>query len=312
MKDETLRKTIANGAATPWVCLLSAAALWAWPDYQSQSNWIGFGVSVLLALLLQWVCNSLQILRVRSWLLSGSFLILLAVVPFLRQWQWNDASLFLFLLSQAALYCAYESDHPERAVFHAYLLLALASLIEPKLMWAGAVFLLVIPTYLRAATARSFVSIFLALAVVAMGMAIWCFWQGDIAFCTQYYSRLLAFNLPLLTSWTIPQIVNFAFVAVLLLVSSLHFAFTCFNDLIRPRMFYYIFWTMLIFFVAMFLTEPQAYTLWFRFILLEGIAFVAHYLVLGTGRTANWVLYFTIILTAMLAVFNLWTPLLNF
>lgn len=173
-------------------------------------------------LALQYMSSEFRLIRVRSFfpfflfcLLGGTFL---PVLPL------NGAALssLLLILSCYRLFRALDHGYESRAVFDASVLLAMASVLQSRLIWLMPAIWLVMGV-LQVFNLRSFLASILGMLSVFWIIGGISFLMGDYAFMLAYVKDLVGFQLFNIAEISSSEITYIAFLAVLMISAIISF-----------------------------------------------------------------------------------------
>lgn len=304
MREHTLRHTIATGAFTLPLTVVIAAAAWAVSARDDAATWLGFGGALVLTYMLMELNNRNQLLRIRSRMVSSTFLLTLAACP------WLHAALPLYLPAACLagvyflLFSAYQEKSASGRVFYAFVLVGVAAISLPPLACLAPLLLFALMVQLRTLSWRTFFGAVFGFLLPLIYYVAWTLWEGSFP---DALMPLCDFRpcLPAPESFTYAQMANACWLLFLTLLGLLHYYRTNFNDKIRVRMFFYVIievelalWAGLVFF-------PQHFDALFLLLLLNTAPLTAHYFALARGRwlMTAWFVFNILVLLAM-ALYN--------
>lgn len=307
MREHNLKTRIATGSATLPVAFAILVVQWITVASHDTQAWWGLPIAVVTTYLLMELNNRNALLRVRSRMVSATFVALLAAVPFL----YHEARLLLPALMLAAAYFPLFSTYQKRDAaagsFNAALLLSLGSIV-----WAP-MLLLLIPIFiglavqLRSLSYRTFFGLVFGAFVpywIVGGVALW---RGDID--TVFLAFLASFIPDPITAESylampLPHLVTCGFVVFFSLIAIIHFYRTAFNDKIKTRMYFDVFILVEMVLLIGLCAQPHLHPVLLPLLFVNSAPIIAHQLTLSRGRWANvWFAFFLVALVAIL-VYN--------
>lgn len=315
MRENHRRARIVTGTFTLPVVAALTAILWVLPDAGNVALWAGLAVTAVTTYLLMECSNRNALLRVRSRMISVTYLMLMMTCPFLHQWDWDMLPMFCWLASYAAFFKSYQNMRPEGCTFYGFLFVGLASMVWMPLLLAAPLFYASLLLHMRSLTWKSLCSGILGLLLpywFVTGYAVWtgsiqevsAMWQAQFAFLPADYSQL-----------TGQQVSAFVVLAVLGLPATIHYLRTAYNDKIRTRMFFYMIIMQELAMVLACALQPQHAGVLLPLLIVNSAPLIAHHLSLSRGRWANTWFFFSLMLVVCLLVFNhldLWRIFWNF
>lgn len=308
MNNGGLRQSIATGGLTLPAALLYAAAMW-WAGSGKASDWRvwwgGLAAAVLTGYLLMELNNRHALLRVRSRMVSSTFLVIAGTITFMHEASMGAALPACLVLAYFALFHTYQNFRSQGYAFHAFLFLGIGALVYPKMLWLSPVFLLAMVIQLRSISARSFFAALLGAALPVALREAWLLLTGGDTGILAFAAELTDFGQPRLEALGEHQLVSGAFVTLTALAATVHFFHTKFDDKIRTRMFFYIITLTEAAIVALTAWQPQDFDPLFRLLAANSSILVAHHLTLARGVAADIYFYVLVLLTGFLAFYNL-------
>ena len=107
-----MRKSIVTGEFTLPVMALLTLPLWALPDWANWSLWAGLVLTGFTAYLIMELNNRNTLLRIRSRMMSTTFLFLMLICPQLHGLHSGMLSMLLWVLSYHTLFASYQHRRP--------------------------------------------------------------------------------------------------------------------------------------------------------------------------------------------------------
>lgn len=305
MRERNFRTRITQGVYTLPAAIVIGCLLWLTTGYDNVAVWEGFGIVALVAYLLAELNTRSTLLRVRSRMVSTSFLSLTAVAPFLYTWSVGMIPMLCLVAAYFPLFASYGQIRSAGFVFHASLCVGLGSLVYPPMLLLAPVFLISVAVPLRALSGGTFLALLFGLLLpywLLLGVGIWF---DDVQAVFAPYIEAFQFQKPDYSVLSLPQIVTMAYVTLLAFVAMLYFARAAYNDKIRTRMFFYVFILFEIVIMGALAMQPQKYDVLLRLYIVNSTPLIAHHLTLGRGRWANIWFVFCLLLLIGVLVFNL-------
>ena len=302
--EHTLRHSITTGAFTLPLTVVAAALAWAAPQWDRAELWMGFMAALVLTYMLMELNNRQQLLRIRSRMVSSTFLLTLTACL----WLHGISTIFLPAIALVAMYfllfSAYQEPMASGRVFYAFMVLAIALLWLPQLVFLVPLLLFSLIVQLRSFSWRTFFAALLGVLVPLAYFAAWALWQRAFPDMLMPLFSLQP-TLPTLQTFTLWQMVNAGWLLFLTLLALIHYYRTNFNDKIRVRMFFYIIIEVEVMLWAGLVFYPQSFDAFFLLLLVNTAPLTAHYFTRARGRwlmTAWFV--FNILLLVFLGLYN--------
>lgn len=318
MQKKDLRTRVATGTYTLPAMTAFTVVLWVMPDVGDWRLWAGLLTTGWTAYQLIELNNRNTLLRVRSRMVSVTFLYLLLALPAVHAFTPQSLVPLCVAASFRPLFQAYQKAAAQKDVFQSFLLVSLSSLLFPPMLCLLPCYCLSLSVHLRALSGRT-------LAAGALG-AVLPYWLG--AALAMWKGNLEALAAEWITSFRFPALGNGkleaglaalgperqalgAFMLVLALLSTVHFLRTAYNDKIRTRMFYYTFIVAETAVAAGLVVRPQDFDTLAPVLAVCAAPLVGHYFTLARGRGMNAWFVLWCLMAAALCAFNYactWIP----
>ncbi len=308
---QDLRARICTGMYTlPFMAGLTAV-VWMAPDVADWRRWAGLVTTGWITYLLIELNNRNALLRVRSRMVSSSFLAMMAAFPALQAWTPAHLAPLCLAASLIPLFRAYQKPAAAPDVFRAFCLTGLGSLLYPPLVCLLPCYFLVLQIHLRALSGRTFAAGLLGAALPYWLLAVVALWRGDLTEWAEQWAAAFRFPLPDFRTVTPVQLGQCAFLTLLTLLSAAHFVRTAYNDKIRTRMFFYILLVIDTVLLAGLCARPQDFSVTGGLLAVGASPLIGRYFTLARGRWMNaWFYIWTVLLAALAVISRLygWTP----
>lgn len=304
MRESNFRTHVTQSMLTLPIVAAWTTVLWLLPDIGNAERWLALITTALTAYLLVELNNHNALIRIRSRMVSVSFLLLTAACPFLH----HDFRCFLPALCYTAalhpLFSAYQSPEATGRVYYAFLLLSLGSLAFPPLLVVAPLCLLSLFIQLRALSLRTFLAALLGIATpyylgAALGLA-----TGQLDAWTVQLATHLIPRTPTYAVWLPARAAVIGFLALLTVLAIAHLLRTAYNDKIRTRMLHYVLALQVVALLLCLLLQPQWCDRLLPVCIASSAPLIAHHLTLARGRRANLWFKLGILAFAVLTLFN--------
>lgn len=157
------------------VMFMKHYVLWSWPVWISHI--VSFIFTLFVLIWLTDLCESLQIIPIRSALPFLLGLLLISSVNYLQLFDERSIALMCFLVALKQLFGMYHFEWQVVAGFNITLMLGIAAFFEPQYIWLSALFILGMIIF-RVITRRIFLSVILAIMLILI-MSASIFWLFD-------------------------------------------------------------------------------------------------------------------------------------
>ena len=258
------------------------------PSFLQQGYWtliLSALCAALAVYLMAELNNANVLLRVSSRMLSSMLAILLAFAILCHRFQPGSVVMLLSLLSFFPLFATYQMPHP-MPTFVAYLLLSVASLIFPKLLWMVPAYW-GLQIYLRAFSFRCLVA-----SLLAILLPYWFY--GGIAVITSSLPDLVAHARAVIDfQWygyaTLNRndLLTFAFVLLLFLSGTIDFYLHSFLDKTRTRILHHVIILHGLFVTLLQCLMPQYVSIFLPLLLVDAAILFGHFFTLTHTRFSH-------------------------
>lgn len=309
MQKKDLRTRVTTGTYTLPAMTALTAVLWVAPDAGSWRLWAGLVTAAWTAFQLIELNNRCTLLRVRSRMVSVTFLGLLLVLPAAHGFTPQSLVPLCVAASFRPLFGAYQKAEAQHHVFQAFLLVSLGSLLFPPLLLLLPCYCLSLAVHLRALTGRTLAAGVLGAALPYWLGAAWAMWRGDLGARAAEWAAAFRFAPPgdgglgeALAALGPARQAAGAFMLALALMATVHFLRTAYNDKIRTRMFFYTFIVSEVAVAAGLVVRPQDFDTLAPVLAVCAAPLAGHYFTLARGRGMNvWFVLWCLLCAALCA-----------
>lgn len=304
----SFRHNVVTGTLTLPIIALVMMVVWILPAPTDIYLWGGLIATYVTAYLIMELNNRNSLLRIRSRMMSSTFLILMAACPSLHSWTIDFLPTVCLILGYFMLFSSYQQTRPEGYIFHSFLFISVGSIVFPPMIVLGIAYYFCMVFQLRNFTGRSMMAGLLGLLTPYWIYAAYAIWNNQLDTAFTYLFKWFEPHIPdyqLLgcTEWTTLSVIFF-----ITLLSFIHFFHTAYNDKIRTRMLFYVIATVQVFLTVGVVLLPDSFELQMRLFIANSSLLIAHYLALGKGRFFN--TWFDIVLCILIAL-GLFNYLIN-
>ena len=307
---------MAGSVFTLPVCGVIAIALWWWPEGTfSVRNVLGLLLCLLTTYIVMETNAQQHVIRIRTRMMSCVWLVLSACLAFMHPL--SDpliAAAFLCTAYHLLFHC-YQRHRPQALVFHVFLMLGVGSFFAPVMLPMAVPFFIYLIVFLRSLTRKAFWAGILGLIVPYWCYAVWCIIDplktspsiGNLPFILRIEGGVEGIlTLPFSVQ------VSAAFIALLSVISIIHYLRTNYDDKIRVRMILYIYVSQTLLLMAFFLLQPAHYQTTMALIIASASPLIAHFFALSRSILSNLFFVLSLLLTTAVAVLNLWMTSFSF
>lgn len=283
MRDATLRTHLTRSQLTLPFVLVVCCAVWCAPRYEAPLRWGGLAIALVLGYMLMELANRNQLLRVRSRMVSTTFLALAAASPFLHDASSVWVAPVCLVAAYFLLFSSYQRVRSEGKTFYAFAMLGIGTFFFPPFLFLALVFYASMLVQLRNLTWRTFVAGLFGLAVPVLAYGAWVAVRDTEAEAFAFVQPWLTWERPDYGSLPVWQQVNAAFLCLQVVLGLLHYYRTNFNDKIRVRMDYYLVIMVEVVLVGGLCVRPSAFLDLWPLLLVNSSPLIAHYWTLARG-----------------------------
>lgn len=292
-------------AALIGVVSVAASLLGALPTYE---GWASLACFALTAYIMVEMSNANALIRVRSRMVTSTFIILSAAAGFLIGPIPPVVTQLSFVAASLIIFTTYQDRQAWGRTFYAFFFIGLASCTFVQTFMLVPLLWILMATQLQSLSWRSWMASLLGIATPYWLMLPWLIFEGDFTLWTAHAERLMTLHTPFdLSVVSLPQILIFVFTLTLSIVGMAHFWSRCYEDKIRIRLLYGLFTTMTFACALMLVVQPQHYATLMRLMLVFASPLIAHFFTLTSSRLTGILFIVAIVLAAVIGVLTqLW------
>lgn len=314
-----MKKALTTSTTILPIALVVGSLLWILPEAGNLLLWGGWFVA-LLATYVWMETNSRQLLiRERSRMVSTTFFASLAAVPLLHEFRLASLLPLALLFCYACLFSAYQERRPEGKMFHAFLLLGIAALLLPQVLWLAPLLLFSCSLHLRTLTLGSAWATTIGLLLPLLGYTLWALVKWDFSLLLHFLEStrhaLTHINgdywqsIYTATPATLPAaewqfLVSAGCTLLLSALAIIQQVRTSYLDKIRVRMFYYMMALVQGGLTVLLLLFPEERWTWLLLLITNGAPLIAHYMTLTRGWFSAAVFWTSLLGLISLTLFN--------
>ena len=306
-----LQNRVAEGGVTLPVVVVLGFIVWLLSGLATMSLWPQLACFIVSVYLIIELSNANVLLRVRSRMVSATFITLSCTVPDLLGSLTGSIVQLCFICSLLMLFTTYQDKQSTGRTFYAFALLGIASML-----WVYVLLFIPLLWVLMAIQLQSLSWRTLAASVLGALSPYWLallylIYIQDLSFIDSHFQPLCRWDTHTsYASLTIGQMAAHAFMTVLTITGIIHFWRNSFKDKIRTRQLYGLLTVMALFTLLWIAIQPQHYTVLMRIAVVFACPLIAHYITLTHTRWTN-ISFIAIIVTAiLLTAYNLLYPIL--
>ena len=274
----------------------------------TKNMWLQLAFFCITSYLMMVLNNQNALIRIFSRLVSCSFLALSCAACFLMP-NIRGAIMQLFVVAfYLILFQCYQNREGAGIVYYAFLMLGLASLAVPHILFFLPLIWLLMTTNLLSMSWRTWVASLLGLLTPYWFIGAWLVYQADVSPLIDHFAPLIDFQFPIrYTDLSTSVLLTSALLVGCSLTGIIHFVRKSSYDSIRIRLLYGFFiWTDLFAF-ALLCFQPQHYDMLLRIIIINTAPLIAHFLALTSTKATNAAFFVLTGLTLLITVYNIWS-----
>ncbi len=306
---------IAEGGLTLPVAALFGIVVWLLSGLVQQRLWLQLACFVATVYVLIELTNQNALLRVRSRMVSSTFIVLSCAASFLLPQMTGGIVQFCFVVAFLLLFQTYQTSHSIGRTFYAFTAIGLASIAFVHVLWYVPVLWILMATQLQSLNWRTWLTSLLGLAMPYWFALLWFLlpfnlsdeWTTDFTPLADHFSKLadIAIQSPITSHLFLGGLLVFILTIILATIGMAHFWQYSFEDKIRIRLLYGFFTAMTAVTVLFILVQPQHFSVLMRLLTLCASPLIAHVLTFTSSRLSNILFFVALALALALAVFNL-------
>lgn len=253
--------------------------------------------------------NSNVLLRVRSRMVTTTFLLLSTACSFLFSSLSGGIVSLCFVCSLYLLFHTYQAPSAVRPTYYAYLIVSLSSFFIVQTLYFVPLFWLLSLTQLQSLRFRTWMASLLGLVTPYWFIIPWLLYQKSFQPLTDHFYELWSFQEPFDFSLIgIQPLCSFIFINLLAIAALIHFLTHAFEDRIRVRQLYGFFiWTGFTASLVL-IAQPQFYDLLLRIIIICASPLIAHFFTFTHSRFTNVLFIVSLTLVTVLILWNALFP----
>ncbi|MBQ3925424.1 MAG: hypothetical protein IKN44_07045 [Bacteroidaceae bacterium] len=250
--------------------------------------------------------NANMLLRVNSRMLASMLAVLLGMVGIGHQFQPTHIIMLFMLLGYFPLFATYQQPNPFLS-FLVHLLLSMASLVFPKLLWFMPFYWL-IQGYLRALSLRCFVASWLAVLLpywVYGGVAVL---TDNIADYWTHLQQIVDFHWGDYIQLPWCDMMLFGFMVILFVTGAIDFAIFQYKDKTRTRIIYNVLILHGLSIIAFICLQPHYFWTLHTLLLLDTSILFGHFFTLTHTRLSHIYCLVLLVLTLLILAVQILPP----
>ena len=302
-----LQNRIAESGIMLPVMAVYALAVWLLSDLTANNWWPQLVCYAATSYLIVEMSNSNALLRIRSRMVSGTFIMLTCMLCPLFGSLINGLTLLFWVAAIVILFSTYQDQQAVGRVFYAFVFLSGASIVFVQSLWLMPVVWLLMLTQLQTLTWRTWLASIIGLMAPYWFFMLWFIYTNDFTPLFSHIAGLWEIQFAANYATLQPgQVVAYILALALTLVGIIHFWHRSFEDKIRIRLLYGFFTTMSLLLFVLVALLPQYFDPLIRLTFFFACPLVAHLATFTSSRISNIAFFVILSLIVTITVFNLW------
>ena len=270
------------------------------------SEWTSLACFAITCFLMIELSNSNALLRVRSRMVTSSFIVLSGAAGCLFGTVAAAMAQLFVVIMLLVLFTTYQDAASPGRTFYAFAALGVSSLFYvPVLFWVPVLWVLM-ATQLQSLSWRTWVASLIGLLTPYWLVLAWLLFQQDLQPLVDHFVVLGSWEFPpAYGSVGVGRLVALLFTLILAATGAIHFWTRSYEDKIRIRLLYGFFTTMTVVSTILLLLLPRHYESLMRLLLIMASPLIAHFFTHTSSRLTNAVFIVTIVVAVAITIINL-------
>lgn len=313
-------KRIQNRIAESTIVLPATAiftlVVWLLSGLVTHGWWLQLLLFAVTTYLTVELSNSNALLRIRSRMVSCTFLALSCATCFL----FGSLTAIIVQLCITAttiiLFRTYQDQQAPGLTFYAFLFFGISSFFFVKVLYLLPILWILMATHLQSFCWRSWLASMLGLVTPYWLAFGYCMFMQDFSLPATHFAQLFTLHSTDDGQWSTVNslsslhcIVPLVFILVMMFLGMVHLSTHSFEDKIRIRQLYGYFTIMSITLVLLLFLQPQHFDVLMLLLILHASPIVAHYLTLTHSRATNIIFLLAIAFNLLITIYSLLAPL---
>ena len=306
-----MRKLIQNKVAgsrmTLPVIIVYTIGLWLLGGLVTRQLWLQFGCFAIAGYLMMVLNNQNALIRIYSRMVACAFLVLSCAACFLMPDIRGNIMQMFVVAAYLFLFQTYQDREAVGFTYYGFLMLGLASLACPHILYFTPMFWLLMGTNLLSLSWRTWFASLFGLLTPYWFASAWLVYQADFSPLISHFSPLIDFQFPIRHANLSTSILSvWGLLAICSTIGIVHYVRKSTYDSIRVRLLYSFFIWMDLFTIALMAFQPQHYDMLLRMMILNTSPLIAHFLTLTSTKITNVAFYVLTGLILIITAYNVW------
>ena len=290
------------------ITIVYTVCIWLLFGLLTTNLWLQFACFGITSYLMMVMNNQNALIRIFSRMVSCAFLVLSCAASFLFLDIRGGIMQMFVVAAYLLLFQSYQNRESVGITYYAFLMLGLASLATPHIIYFIPLIWLLMATNLLSLSWRTwFVSLF-GLLTPYWFMFGWMAYQHDFTPLISHLSPLIDFQFPIrYDHLSTGFLMTWGLLAVCFLTGVIHFVRKSSYDSIRIRLIYGFFIWIDLFAFALMCFQPQHNDMLLRIIIINTAPLIAHFLALTSTKITNVAFFVLTGVILFITAYNLWS-----
>lgn len=301
-----LQNRIAESSTILPVAAVYAIGIWLLSGLTTHHWWPQLACLAASCYLFIEISNSNALLRVRSRMVTTTFLFLTCMYPEAFGSLTSAFTQLGFIVTTLLLFNTYQDNLSMGKVFYAFLCISLCSLAFVHVLFLVPVLWLMMYTQLQSFSLRTFFASIIGLITPYWFLSLWFIYVQDFSLLGQHFAALGVFEPIDYMEASLEQVLVSSFLLILSIASIIHFWHNSYEDKMHIRMLYGFFTLMTLLLMLFIALQPQHFDILIGLVFVCASPLIAHLLTLTSTRFTN-IAFFVILATCLIiTTINLW------
>jgi len=302
-----IKSKIIEGSYTLTYMQVYAFFVWLLSGLTVQSLWLQIVLFYITIYFLVELSNSNALLRIRSRMVSCSFIMMLCAANFLFDSLKGDIVQLCVVAGLILLLQCYHNQKAPGKMYFAFLLWSFSSLFFVQLLYFVPLLWIISGIFLQALNWRMAAASVFGLLTPYWIIMAWCAVIWDFSWLQTHLSVLVQEPHTVQPVPDTNRLVTAVFILLLAITGMMHFWKNKSDEKVRIRQLYGLFSAMAIAFTLLPIVLPQHFDMSLRLVIIMASPIVAHFFTFSSGRPANILFVVTLLLGVIITGWNLWS-----
>ena len=308
-----LQNRIAESKNTLPAALVYGLGVWLFGGLVTDQLWLQFGLFVVTALLLVYLNNSIALLRVRSRMVSCTFIALTCCASQLFPSLSGGLSALCLTVALIFMFHSYHDFQVSGRTYFSFLFIGLISVTFIKVLWLVPLIWILMGTNMITLNVRTIIASLMGIITPYWFVLPWCLLRHDFSWLSSHLSQFVTFTPAFdLSGIPIGIVALFLFILIATSLGINHILYRGFEDKTRIRLTFGFLSILSVACMLFLIVQPQYYEEMMPIIIVLTCPVIGHYITLTSTRITNILFFIITALAVAITIFNLWMPSYSF